>query len=56
MDKRIPKILSSDAGPEFTVAEKRTFLRNWNVTHILLSAYNPQYNGRAEAGVKTAKC
>ena len=55
MDKGFPKILLSDGGPEFMAAETQTFLKNWQVTHRLSLAYNPQSHGRAEAGVKTAK-
>ena len=46
----VPEEISSDGGPEFT----KEFLRNWDVTHRIPSAYYPRSNGRAKV-IKQAK-
>ena len=47
--------ISSDGGPPFDAHDYIAFLQKWNIKRRLSSAYYPQSNGRAEAGVKTAK-
>ena len=51
----VPEEMSSDGGPPFNSSDYATFLKDWNVTHRLSSAYYAQSNGRAEAAVKTIK-
>lgn len=51
----VPRELSSDGGPEFKSDMTAKFLKNWNVSHRVSSAYYPRSNGRAEVAVKTAK-
>ncbi|MEL6806086.1 MAG: integrase, partial [Bacteroidota bacterium] len=51
----VPEELSSDGGPEFTADSTQRFLRTWNVSHRVSSAYHPKSNGRAEVAVKTVK-
>ena len=51
----VPEEISTDGGPEFTAFTTENFLREWGVRHRVSSAYFPQYNGRAEVAVKTAK-
>ena len=47
--------LSSDGGPEFSAARTSEFLKRWDVTHTLSSAYFPQSNERAEMAVRITK-
>ena len=51
----VPQELASDGGQPFDSSDYRNFLQQWNIHCRLSSAYYPQSNGRAEAGVKTAK-
>ena len=51
----VPYEISSDGGPEFVSDETTKFLRRWNVSHRISSAYYPRSNGRAEVAVKSAK-
>ena len=50
----VPEEVSSDGGPQFTVATFQNFLKNWGVKHQS-SAFYTQSNGRAELAVKTSK-
>ena len=49
-----PKAVWSDGGPQFQ-SEFKNWCREHNIKHELPSAYNPESNGLAEAGVKNAK-
>ena len=49
-----PRSMRSDGGPQYR-AELDAFCVRNNITHELLSAYNPQSNGLAEAAVKNVK-
>ena len=50
-----PEEISTDGGTQFTSSEFQAFMGDWGITHRLSSAEYPQSNGRAEAGVKSAK-
>ena len=51
----VPEEIATDGGPPFESREYNQLLRQWNIRKRLSSAYYPKSNGRAEAGVKTAK-
>ena len=51
----VPEEISSDGGPEFSSSSTNEFLKTWDVTHRIASAYYPRSNGRAEVAVKQAK-
>jgi len=51
----VPEEIAADGGPPFDSHDYTTFLKRWRIRRRLSSAYYPQSNGRAEAGVKTAK-
>ena len=51
----VPQEIASDGGPPFDSRDYDQFLKRWRIQRRLSSAYYPQSNGRAEAGVKTAK-
>ena len=48
--------ISSDGDPEFISHQFQKCLHGWNVQHRLSSGEYPQSHGRAELGVKSAKC
>ena len=50
-----PLFIRSDGGPQFANQSFASFCRSNSITHQLSSAYNPQSNGLAEAGVKNMK-
>ena len=50
-----PEELSTDGGTNLSSEEMRSFLKKWGVASRISSAFFPQSNGRAEAGVKVAK-
>ena len=50
-----PDQFESDGGPQFRSHEFAKFLDTWGITHRKSSPYYAQGNGRAEAGVKSAK-
>ena len=52
---RVPEEISSDSGLEFSSSSTKKFLKTWDVTHRVASAYYPRSNGRAEVAVKQAK-
>ena len=52
---RVPAEISSDGGPRFIAHSFKTFLSAWGIKHCLSSIDYPQFNGRAELGVKSAK-
>ena len=51
----VPTEIATDGGPPFNAHEYKSFLKTWDVSPRLSSAYYPQSNGRAEAAVKSAK-
>lgn len=51
----VPEEIAADGGPPFDSHDFRVFLKQWRIRQRLSSAYYAQSNGRAEAGVKTAK-
>ena len=51
----VPEEIAADGGPPFDSNDYNVFLKQWKIRKRLSSAYYPQSNGRAEAGVKTAK-
>ena len=48
----IPSVLKTDNGPAFTSHLLRSFLSEWNITHITGIPYNPQ----SQAIIETAHC
>jgi len=51
----VPDEISADGGPPFQSSEYKSFLKTWDITARLSSAYYPQSNGRAEVAVKSMK-
>ena len=51
-----PEELCSDGGPQFVATTIKEFLKAWGVHHHISSVAYPQSNGRAELGVKAARC
>ena len=51
----IPRALISDQGTHFCNRTVKTFLRKYNVTHKVSTAYHPQTNGQAEVSNREIK-
>ena len=51
----IPRILTSDNGPQFAADEFRNFAERWRITHRTSSPRYPQSNGLSEKAVQTVK-
>ena len=51
----VPEEISLDGAPNFSSIEIKRWLESWGVKIRASSAYFPQSNGRAEAGVKSMK-
>ena len=51
----VPYAIVSDGGPQYTSAEFRDFLKQWQIEHKVSSPRNPQSNGMAERCVPTMK-
>ena len=51
----VPYTIVSDGGPQYTSAEFRDFLEQWQIEHKVSSPRNPQSNGMAERCVQTMK-
>ena len=51
----VPYTIVSDGGPQYTSAEFRDFLEQWQIEHKVSSPRNPQSNGIAERYVQTMK-
>ena len=51
----VPEEISSEGRPEFSFSATKEFLKTWDVTHRIATAYYPRSNGRAEVAVKQAK-
>ena len=54
-EHRMPEILHSDNGPQYTSAQFTDFCTSWGITHETSSPHYPQLNGFAEACVKSVK-
>ena len=52
---RIPDIVISDNGPQYSSQEFKEFAKAYDFKHITSSPYYPQGNGEAEQAVKTVK-
>ena len=51
-----PEQFSSDGGTQLNTTAFKEFLSRWELKHRLSSVEYPQSNGRAQLGVKAAKC
>ena len=49
-------VLMGGVGAQLASTALKTFPSKWRVKHRLSSAEYPQFNGRAELALKTAKC
>ena len=52
---RVPNVIVSDSGPQYTSAEFKDFTKHWQIEHRISSPRNPQSNGMAEHCVQTMK-
>ena len=44
----VPNVIVSDGGPQYTSAEFKDFMKQWQIEHRVSSPRNPQSNGLAE--------
>ena len=51
----VPNMIVSDGGPQYTSAEFKNFMKQWQIEHRVSSPRNPQSNGMAERCVQTMK-
>ena len=51
----IPNMIVSDGGPQYTSAEFKDFMKQWQIEHRVSLPRNPQSNGMAERCVWTMK-
>ena len=51
----VPNVIVSDGGPQYTSAEFKDFMKQWQIEHRVSSPRNPQSNGMAERCVQTMK-
>ena len=51
----VPNVIVSDGGPQYTSAEFKDFMEQWQIEHRVSSLRNPQSNGMAERCVQTMK-
>ena len=51
----VPMRLWTDGGPQYRSREVAAFLKRWGVAHVFSTPYYAQFNGHAEAAVKTVK-
>ena len=51
----VPRILTTDGGPQFSSRRFADFCSRWGVTHLSSSPHYPQSNGHAETAVKAMK-
>ena len=54
----VPNMIVSDGGggePQYTSAEFKDFMKQWQIEHRVSSPRNPQSNGMAERCVQTMK-
>ena len=52
---RVPNVIVSDGGPQYTSAEFKDFMKHWQIEHRVSSPRNPQSNCMAEHCVQTMK-
>ena len=52
---RVPNVIVSDSGPQYTSVEFKDFTKHWQIEHQVSSTRNPQSNGMAERCVQTMK-
>ena len=48
----VPNVIVSDGGPQYTSAEFKDFMKQWQIEHRVSSPRNPQSNGMAERCVQ----
>ena len=51
----VPNVIISDGGPQYTSAEFKDFMKQWQIEHRISSPRNPQSNGMAQHCVQTMK-
>ena len=51
----VPNMIVSDGGPQYTSAEFKDFMKQWQIEHRVSSSRNPQSNSMAERCVQTMK-
>ena len=51
----VPDVIVSNGGPQYTSAEFKDFMKQWQTEHKLYSPRKPQSNGMAERCVQTMK-
>ena len=51
----VPNVIVSDSGAQYTSAEFKDFMKQWQIEHRVSSPRNPQSNGMAERCVQTMK-
>ena len=51
----VPYVIVSHGGPQYTSAEFKDFLKQWQIEHRVSSPRNPQSNGMEERCVQTMK-
>ena len=51
----VPNVIVSDGGPQYTSAEIKDFIMQWQIEHRVSSPRNPQSNGMAERSAQTMK-
>ena len=51
----VPNVIVSDGGPQYTSAEFKDFIKQWQIEHTVSSPRNPKSNGMAERCVLTMK-
>ena len=51
----VPDMIVSDGGPQYTSAEFKDFMKQWQIEHRVSSPRNPQSNDMAERCVQTMK-
>ena len=50
---RVPNVIVSNSGPQYTSAEFKDFMKQWQIEHGVSSPRNPQSNGMAGRYVQT---
>ena len=51
----VPNVIVSDGGPQYTSAEFKDFIKQWQIEHRVSSLRNPQSNGMVERCAQTMK-
>ena len=52
---RVPNMIVSDSGPQYTSAEFKDLMKQWRIEHRIALPRNPKSNGMAERCVQTMK-